>query len=185
MLLNRSRSACSAISRATFAGGVHARAASVLILGEHASGAVDSSTRAAVSAAKKLGSPITVLLAGEGSSKAAASAAGVDGVDSVLFSEAKAASSGLAEGLAGLMKGLHDKNSASSLFCGCPSPPPPLCPPPHSPIRPCPLLGGSAPRLCERPLSICTSAHPSPSRPPLRRPRRVQPLYFFSNKLRA
>ncbi len=87
------------------------RSLSVLILGEFAGKEIAPSTRAAVTAARQCGSPVTVLLVGEGASSATSSAASVDGVDSVHFSEAKAVCGGMAEGVAGLMSSLHSKNS--------------------------------------------------------------------------
>ena len=87
------------------------RSMSVLILGEFAGKEIAPSTRAAVTAARQCGSPVTVLLVGEGASGATSSAASVDGVDNILFSEAKAVCGGMAEGVAGLMSSLQSKNS--------------------------------------------------------------------------
>lgn len=87
------------------------RSMSVLILGEFAGKEIAPSTRAAVTAARQCGSPVTVLLVGEGASSATSSAANVDGVDTVLFSEAKAVCGGMAEGVAGLLGSLQSKNS--------------------------------------------------------------------------
>ena len=127
-----------------------ARCASVLVLGEYdARGAVSSATRAAVTAAGRVGGPIHVLLAGVGAKAATASAAQVAGVERVLYSEEAAVSHGMAEGLAALLQDLQAKRSAwreggwgaaqapAALFplmhpaSYCPSFPPP----PHSPRR--------------------------------------------------
>jgi len=65
-----------------------------------------------VTAARACGSPVTVLLTGDGAAGAAKSAASVDGVDNVIFSEAKALSGGVAESVGGVLSSLHAKNSA-------------------------------------------------------------------------
>ena len=90
-----------------------ARCASSLVLGEYGAGGVSNATRAAVTAAGKLGGPIHVLLAGVGAKAAAASAAQVAGVSKVLYSEEAAVSHGLAEGLALLLQALQAKSRAS------------------------------------------------------------------------
>ena len=88
-----------------------ARCASSLVLGEYGAGGVSNATRAAVTAAGKLGGPIHVLLAGVGAKAAAASAAQVAGVSKVLYSEEPAVSHGMAEGLALLLQALLAQGS--------------------------------------------------------------------------
>ena len=88
-----------------------ARCASSLVLGEYGAGGVSNATRAAVTAAGKLGGPIHVLLAGVGAKAAAASAAQVAGVSKVLYSEEPAVSHGMAEGLALLLQALQAQGS--------------------------------------------------------------------------
>lgn len=90
-----------------------ARCASSLVLGEFdAKGAVSGATRAAVSAALKIGGPVHVLVAGAGAKAAAAGAAKVAGVEKVLYSEEACVSNGMAEGLAALLHALQAKSSA-------------------------------------------------------------------------
>lgn len=89
------------------------RGVSTLILGEFEGSAVSNATRAAVTAAKKLGGPVHVVLAGEGAAAAAPSAASVVGVDKVVFSEDASLKGGVAEGISALLQGLHAANSAS------------------------------------------------------------------------
>ncbi len=88
------------------------RCASTLVLGEYDAAGVSGATRAAVTAAGKLGGPIHVLLAGAGAQAAAASAAQVAGVQKVLYSEEASVSHGLAEGLALLLQAMQAKGRA-------------------------------------------------------------------------
>ena len=93
--------------------GLSVRQASSLILGEFdAKGVISGGTRAAVSAAKKVGGPLHMLLAGAGAKAAASNAAQVAGVEKVFYSEDATASNGMAEGLTSLLKACHEKNSA-------------------------------------------------------------------------
>jgi len=102
------------------------RCASSLVLGEFdAKGAVSGATRAAVTAAGKVGGPIHVLLAGAGAKGASASASQVAGVERVFYSEDASVSNGLAEGLSALLLSLQAKSSAFAFlpflppfFCG-------------------------------------------------------------------
>lgn len=111
------RRASSAAPRAAV-GALHcSRCASTLVLGEYDAAGVSGATRAAVTAAGKLGGPIHVLLAGVGAQAAAASAAQVAGVQKVLYSEEASVSHGLAEGLVALLQGLQAKGR-ESLGCG-------------------------------------------------------------------
>ena len=74
----------------------------VLVLVEHAAGAVKDATLAAVTAAKALG-PVHALVAGGSDARTAAEAAAkIDGVEKVLLASDAAYADGLAENLAGL-----------------------------------------------------------------------------------
>jgi len=88
------------------------RYASSLVLGEFdGKGVLSGATRAAVTAARKVGGPLHMLLAGAGAKAAATSAAQVAGVEKVLYSEEATFSNGMAEGLSSLLKACQEKNS--------------------------------------------------------------------------
>ena len=75
----------------------------VLVLVEHAAGAVKDATLSAVTAAKALG-PVHALVAGGSDARTAAEAAArIDGVEKVLLASDAAYADGLAENLAGLI----------------------------------------------------------------------------------
>ncbi len=126
-----------------------ARCASSLVLGEYGAGGVSNATRAAVTAAGKLGGPIHVLLAGVGAKAAAASAAQVAGVSKVLYSEEAAVSHGMAEGLALLLQALQAKDSACARARAC------------API--CPGWGWAQPRGLPPPDPLSRAPPPPPS----------------------
>lgn len=67
-------------------GGVAARNASTLVVAEHAAGKVGSQTLAAVTAATKIGGPVSVFVAGTGAADVAKEFATVVGVDEVIWS---------------------------------------------------------------------------------------------------
>jgi len=76
---------------------------SVLVIAEHDHSSLKASTLPTVSAAKKLGGDVHVLVAGSGSSGAAAAAAKLQGVAKVLHCDDAAYKNGLAENLAALI----------------------------------------------------------------------------------
>src|SRR5258706_6432609 len=74
-----------------------------LVIAEHAGPRLKASTLNAVAAAKKLGGPIEVLVAGSGCGEAAAAAARVDGVTKVRVADAPQYADEGAENLAALV----------------------------------------------------------------------------------
>jgi electron transfer flavoprotein alpha subunit len=74
-----------------------------LLIAEHDNNAVKDATSKALTAAKALGKPVHVLVAGEGASAAAAHAAKLDGVEKVLLADAAIYGHNLAEPLAALI----------------------------------------------------------------------------------
>lgn len=76
---------------------------SVLVLAEHEAGQLKASTLNTVTAAKKLGGDVHVLVAGSGAQAVAEAAAKVDGVAKVLLADAPAFAHHLAEPLAALL----------------------------------------------------------------------------------
>lgn len=95
--------------------GASPRYASTLVLGEHNAAAVSSSTLAAITAAKRIGGEVTVLLAGKGSGAAASSARSVDGVSRVLTAEDPALDAGLAENMSKLLLEVQSKHKFSHI----------------------------------------------------------------------
>ncbi|GGC46309.1 electron transfer flavoprotein subunit alpha/FixB family protein [Chelatococcus reniformis] len=77
-----------------------------LLLAEHSGSALNDATGKALTAAKALGGPVHVLVAGAGARAAAEAAAKLDGVDKVLLAENAAYEHGLAEPLAALIVSL-------------------------------------------------------------------------------
>ena len=77
-----------------------------LLIAEHDNAAVKDSTHKALSAAKALGAPVHVLVAGANCKAAADAAAKLDGVEKVLVADAPAYAHGLAEPLAALIVSL-------------------------------------------------------------------------------
>lgn len=86
------------------------RYASTLVLGEAVGANLSNSTLSAITAAKKIGGPVTVL-APAGAAKAAAA---VDGVSKVISISDKAVDNGIAENVSKLVLQLQAANSASS-----------------------------------------------------------------------
>jgi electron transfer flavoprotein alpha subunit len=78
----------------------------ILVLAEHDNQTVKPATRNAVTAAAKLGSDITVLVAGQGCQAAADAAAKIAGVTKVLIADAPELAHGLPENLAPLIADL-------------------------------------------------------------------------------
>jgi electron transfer flavoprotein alpha subunit len=75
----------------------------ILVIAEHDNAAIKSPTYPVVTAAQKLGGDVHVLVAGSGSSPAAASAAKIKGVAKVLHADDPAYANGLAENVAALV----------------------------------------------------------------------------------
>ena len=78
----------------------------ILLLAEHDNSAVSDQTAKALTAAKAIGGDVHVLVAGKGSSAAAASAAQLSGVSKVLLAESDDLANQLAEPLAALIVSL-------------------------------------------------------------------------------
>lgn len=74
-----------------------------LLIAEHDNATVKDATNKALTAAKALGKPVHVLVAGEGAAAAAAHAAKLDGVEKVLLADAAIYGHNLAEPLAALI----------------------------------------------------------------------------------
>ncbi|EMD84017.1 electron transfer flavoprotein subunit alpha/FixB family protein [Pacificimonas flava] len=79
-----------------------------LVLADHDNKELGSATLSAITAAKKLGGDVHVLVAGEGSQAVADAAAKVDGVAKVLHADDAAYGHALAENVAPLIEGLMD-----------------------------------------------------------------------------
>jgi electron transfer flavoprotein alpha subunit len=88
-----------------------ARLASTLVLAEHSNAALTASSLSAISAARKLGNDVTVLVAGTNCGGAATAAAAVDGVSRVLHADAACLSGGIAENMTQLLLGIQDSKS--------------------------------------------------------------------------
>ncbi|MGY6628433.1 MAG: electron transfer flavoprotein subunit alpha/FixB family protein [Oceanicaulis sp.] len=76
---------------------------SVLVIAEHDNAALNDATRAAITAAAKLGGDIHVLVAGKGAKAVAEAAAKLDGVKTVLHAEADGLEKRLAEAMEALV----------------------------------------------------------------------------------
>lgn len=92
------------------------RFASTLVVAEHDAGALAPATLGAVSAAKAVGGPVTVLVTGPGTDDVAASAAQIDGVESVLHSSDDCLAGGVAENVAATVLAAQEANSYSHIF---------------------------------------------------------------------
>ncbi|MFZ5792583.1 MAG: electron transfer flavoprotein subunit alpha/FixB family protein [Pseudomonadota bacterium] len=79
---------------------------SILVLAEHANGAIREATLHAVTAAQKIGGEIHLLIAGQNCRPAAEAAAKIAGVGKVLLADDAAYANGLAENMAKLLVGL-------------------------------------------------------------------------------
>jgi len=75
----------------------------ILLLAEHNNSALNPATAKTLSASGKIGSPVHILVAGEGCASVAAEAARLDGVDKVLLAEAPHLKHQLAEEVANLV----------------------------------------------------------------------------------
>jgi electron transfer flavoprotein alpha subunit len=84
----------------------------VLVLAEHDNSALNGATAKAVTAAKALGSPVHVLVAGSGIGPVAQKAAAISGVEKVLAADAEHLKPRLAEDLAALIVPLMEGYSA-------------------------------------------------------------------------
>lgn len=92
-----------------------------LLLADHDNATVKDATAKALTAAKELGAPVHILVAGEGAKAAADAAAKLDGVEKVLLVEGAAYAHQLAEPLAALVAKLaegYDAIVASSTTTG-------------------------------------------------------------------
>jgi electron transfer flavoprotein alpha subunit len=79
-----------------------------LLIAEHDNAAIKDATNKALTAAKALGAPVHILVAGEGARAAADAAARLDGVEKVLLAEAAIYGHNLAEPLAALVAKLAE-----------------------------------------------------------------------------
>ncbi len=79
---------------------------SILVLAEHDAGTLKAATLHTITAAKKIGGDVHVLLAGSGIGPVAQSAAAIDGVAKVLVADDASLAHPLAEPLAALIQGL-------------------------------------------------------------------------------
>jgi electron transfer flavoprotein alpha subunit len=77
-----------------------------LLIAEHHNATLSDATAKALTAAKALGAPVSILVAGNGARGAADAAARLDGVEKVLLAEDDAYAHALAEPLAALVAGL-------------------------------------------------------------------------------
>ena len=85
---------------------------SVLVIAEHDNAALNDATRAAVTAAAKIGGDIHVLVAGKGAKAVADAAAKLDGVKTVLHADADGLEKRLAEAMEALVLSIADKYDA-------------------------------------------------------------------------
>ena len=79
-----------------------------LVIAEHDNNSLKDASRCAVAAARQLGCPISVLVAGENCGDAARAAAALEGVDKVLVCDAPVCAHQLAENIAPLVVGLAE-----------------------------------------------------------------------------
>ena len=84
-----------------------------LLLAEHDNKSLNEATRKALTAAKALGAPVHVLVAGQGAQAVADAAAKLDGVEKVLLADDAALGHHLAEPLAALIVSLAGGYDAS------------------------------------------------------------------------
>src|SRR5215831_3812358 len=84
----------------------------VLLLAEVSNGVLNEATAKALTAAKVLGAPIHILVAGESVEPAANAAAKLDGAEKVLLADDKTYANQLAEPLAALLVSLAPNYSA-------------------------------------------------------------------------
>lgn len=92
------------------------RYASSLVLAEHAEGKLNPSTLHVVTAAKKIGGPVTLLVAGKNSAEVAKEAAQVSGVDNVISVADEALDHAVAENITNLVKSLQEAKSYSHIL---------------------------------------------------------------------
>ena len=79
-----------------------------LLIAEHDNASIKDATNKALTAAKALGAPVHILVAGEGAKPAADAAAKLDGVEKVLLADAAIYGHNLAEPLAALVAKLAE-----------------------------------------------------------------------------
>lgn len=88
-----------------------------MVLGEHSSGAVTAATRSAITAAAKVGSDVTVLVAGSDADQVVPEVCKIDGVTKVIVSKGDA-SGFVAESMAPLIVKCQEKHGFSHIFAG-------------------------------------------------------------------
>lgn len=88
----------------------------ILVIAEHDNASIKSGTLNTVTAAKKLGSDIHVLVAGANAAAAAAAAAKIDGVTQVLLADAAALAHPLAENLAPVIVSVSQSGAYSHIL---------------------------------------------------------------------
>lgn len=93
-----------------------ARAISSLVLAEQNHGKLQPATLHAVTAAKQLGGPVTMLVAGKGIAEVASAASAVEGVEKVLVADDATLEHGLAEPTAALLAQVQTKRNFSHLI---------------------------------------------------------------------
>jgi electron transfer flavoprotein alpha subunit len=89
---------------------------SSLVLAEQKHGKLQPATLHAVTAAKQLGGPVTVLVAGKGIAEAASLVSTVEGVEKVLVADDASLEHGLAEPTAALLAQIQNKHNFSHLI---------------------------------------------------------------------
>jgi electron transfer flavoprotein alpha subunit len=92
------------------------RAASTLVIGEHAGSTLLPGTLSAISAAAKVGGSVHVLIAGKDTGAVAKAAAAVSGVETVLHVESEAGNSGLAEDVTDILVQIQNDKKYSHIF---------------------------------------------------------------------
>jgi electron transfer flavoprotein alpha subunit len=88
---------------------------SSLVLAEQKHGKLQPATLHAVTAAKQLGGPVTVLVAGKGIADVASATSNVEGVEKVLVADDASLEHGLAEPIAALLAQMQNKRNFSHL----------------------------------------------------------------------
>ncbi|KAJ1921726.1 Electron transfer flavoprotein alpha-subunit [Mycoemilia scoparia] len=91
------------------------RLASTLVFAEHKDSKLEESTLNAVTAARKLGGPVTALIAGKDADKVAVSLADTEGVDKVVYVKDDAYEHSLPEDTAALIRAIREKIGATHI----------------------------------------------------------------------
>jgi electron transfer flavoprotein alpha subunit len=95
---------------------MNSRAASTLVIAEHANGAIQPSTLAAVTAAGQIGGEVHVLVAGKGVDAVATAAAAVPGVSKVLTADSAEYEHAVAEDMTELAMSVQSANNYMHIF---------------------------------------------------------------------